>query len=280
MKNTVSTFLSMKQNGERLTEITSYDYTTAKLVEKAGINAILVGDSLGMTMMGYDTTLPVTMEDMIHHSACVVRACENTMVIMDMPFMSYQASVSEAVRNAGRLMKEARGHAVKLEGGAAVAEQIRAITDSGIPVQAHIGMTPQSVNAFGGFTVQGKGEANARRVLEDALAVQEAGAFAVTLECVPPKLSALITKKLDIITIGIGASPECDAQVLVWQDMLGISDFKPKFAKHFAEVGETMREAFRAYDGEVKSGVFPASEHTFVKSDCTEEFLASLDVEY
>ena len=144
MKNTVSTFLSMKQNGERLTEITSYDYTTAKLVEKAGINAILVGDSLGMTMMGYDTTLPVTMEDMIHHSACVVRACENTMVIMDMPFMSYQASVSEAVRNAGRLMKEARGHAVKLEGGAAVAEQIRAITDSGIPVQAHIGMTPQS----------------------------------------------------------------------------------------------------------------------------------------
>ena len=280
MKNTVSTFLSMKQNGERLTEITSYDYTTAKLVEKAGINAILVGDSLGMTMMGYDTTLPVTMEDMIHHSACVVRACENTMVIMDMPFMSYQASVSEAVRNAGRLMKEARGHAVKLEGGAAVAEQIRAITDAGIPVQAHIGMTPQSVNAFGGFTVQGKGEANARRVLEDALAVQEAGAFAVTLECVPPKLSALITKKLDIITIGIGASPECDAQVLVWQDMLGISDFKPKFAKHFAEVGETMREAFRAYDGEVKSGVFPASEHTFVKSDCTEEFLASLDVEY
>ena len=158
MKNTVSTFLSMKQNGERLTEITSYDYTTAKLVEKAGINAILVGDSLGMTMMGYDTTLPVTMEDMIHHSACVVRACENTMVIMDMPFMSYQASVSEAVHNAGRLMKEARGHAVKLEGGAAVAEQIRAITDSGIPVQAHIGMTPQSVNVFGGFKVQGKGE--------------------------------------------------------------------------------------------------------------------------
>lgn len=198
MKNTVSTFLSMKQNGERLTEITSYDYTTAKLVEKAGINAILVGDSLGMTMMGYDTTLPVTMEDMIHHSACVVRACENTMVIMDMPFMSYQASADEAVRNAGRLMKEARGHAVKLEGGAAVAEQIRAITDSGIPVQAHIGMTPQSVNVFGGFKVQGKGEDAAKRLLEDAFTVQEAGAFSVVLECVPPKLAALISKKLTI----------------------------------------------------------------------------------
>ena len=194
--------------------------------------------------------------------------------------MSYQISVEQAMQNAGRIMKETGASAVKLEGGKEVCPQIRAITAAGIPVVAHIGMTPQSVNAFGGFTVQGKGEANARRVLEDALAVQEAGAFAVTLECVPPKLSALITKKLDIITIGIGASPECDAQVLVWQDMLGISDFKPKFAKHFAEVGETMREAFRAYDGEVKSGVFPASEHTFVKSDCTEEFLASLDVEY
>ena len=168
MKNTVSTFLSMKQNGERLTEITSYDYTTAKLVEKAGINAILVGDSLGMTMMGYDTTLPVTMEDLLQHSACVVRACENTMVIMDMPFMSYQASVSEAVRNAGRLMKEARGHAVKLEGGAAVAEQIRAITDAGIPVQAHIGGTPQSGNVFGGFQVQGDGEHAAQRPIEHA----------------------------------------------------------------------------------------------------------------
>ena len=184
-----------------------------------------------------------------------------------MPFMSYQISVEQAMQNAGRIMKETGASAIKLEGGKEVCPQIRAITAAGIPVVAHIGMTPQSVNAFGGFTVQGKGEA-------------KAGAFAVTLECVPPKLSALITKKLDIITIGIGASPECDAQVLVWQDMLGISDFKPKFAKHFAEVGETMREAFRTYDGEVKSGVFPASEHTFVKSDCTEEFLASLDAEY
>lgn len=268
MKNTVSTFLSMKQNGERLTEITSYDYTTAKLVEKAGINAILVGDSLGMTMMGYDTTLPVTMEDMIHHSACVVRACENTMVIMDMPFMSYQASVSEAVRNAGRLMKEARGHAVKLEGGAAVAEQIRAITDAGIPVQAHIGMTPQSVNVFGGFKVQGKGEDAAKRLLEDAFTVQEAGAFSVVLECVPPKLAALISKKLTIPTIGIGAGAGCDGQVLVYQDMLGMfTDFKPKFVKHFANVGQIMTEAFKAYDAEVKAGEFPAAEHTYKIDD-------------
>ena len=245
MKNTVSTFLSMKQNGERLTEITSYDYTTAKLVEKAGINAILVGDSLGMTMMGYDTTLPVTMEDMIHHSACVVRACENTMVIMDMPFMSYQASVSEAVRNAGRLMKEARGHAVKLE-------------DAGIPVQAHIGMTPQSVNVFGGFKVQGKGEDAAKRLLEDAFTVQEAGAFSVVLECVPPKLAALISKKLTIPTIGIGAGAGCDGQVLVYQDMLGMNmDFTPKFAKQFDNIGERMVDAFRAYMNEVQNGTFP-----------------------
>ena len=268
MKNTVSTFLSMKQNGERLTEITSYDYATAKLVEKAGINAILVGDSLGMTMMGYDTTLPVTMEDMIHHSACVVRACENTMVIMDMPFMSYQASVSEAVHNAGRLMKEARGHAVKLEGGAAVAEQIRAITDSGIPVQAHIGMTPQSVNVFGGFKVQGKGEDAAKRLLEDAFTVQEAGAFSVVLECVPPKLAALISKKLTIPTIGIGAGAGCDGQILVYQDMLGMfSDYTPKFVKRFAEVGSVMKEAFANYIKEVQAETYPAEEHTFKIDD-------------
>ena len=273
MKNTVSTFLSMKQNGERLTEITSYDYTTAKLVEKAGINAILVGDSLGMTMMGYDTTLPVTMEDMIHHSACVVRACENTMVIMDMPFMSYQASVSEAVRNAGRLMKEARGHAVKLEGGAAVAEQIRAITDSGIPVQAHIGMTPQSVNVFGGFKVQGKSEEAARALLADAKAVEEAGAFAVVIEAVPAALAQMITDSVSIPTIGIGAGAGCDGQILVYQDMLGMfSDFTPKFVKRYANVGEVMREAFANYAAEVASGAFPTEEHTYkIKDDVLEK---------
>ena len=281
MKNTVSTFLSMKQNGERLTEITSYDYTTAKLVEKAGINAhVLDAPFWALNLMGTPPA-SVTMEDMIHHSACVVRACENTMVIMDMPFMSYQASVDEAVRNAGRLMKEARGHAVKLEGGAAVAAQIRAITDSGIPVQAHIGMTPQSVNAFGGFKVQGKGEDAAKRLLEDAFTVQEAGAFSVVLECVPPKLAALISKKLTIPTIGIGAGAGCDGQVLVYQDMLGMNmDFTPKFAKQFDNIGERMVDAFRAYMNEVQNGTFPTEKQSFVKSDCTDEYLAKLDTEF
>ncbi len=278
MKNTVQSFLDMKKNGQRITEITAYDYTTAKIMETAGVNSILVGDSLGMTMLGYDTTLPVTMEDMIHHSAAVVRACTDTMVIMDMPFMSYQTSVRDAVINAGRLMKEAKGHAVKLEGGAAVAQQIRAITDAGIPVQAHIGMTPQSVNVFGGFKVQGKGEEAAKRLLEDAYIIQEAGAFSVVMECVPPKLAALISKKLTIPTIGIGAGVGCDGQVLVYQDMLGMTQgFCPKFAKQYANVGELMIQGVQDYIREVQDGSFPEDCHSFVKSDCSDEYLAELD---
>ena len=200
MKNTVATLAAMKKNGEKISQLTCYDYSTAKIIDAAGINMILVGDSLGMTMQGYKDTLPVTVDEMIVYGRSVVRGCKETFVVVDMPFMSYQISVEQAMQNAGRIMKETGASAIKLEGGKEVCPQIRAITAAGIPVVAHIGMTPQSVNAFGGFTVQGKGEANARRVLEDALAVQEAGAFAVTLECVPPKLSALITKKLDIIT--------------------------------------------------------------------------------
>jgi len=281
MKNTVATFAQAKAEGRKLAMLTAYDYSTAKLEDEAGIDGILIGDSLGNVVLGYEDTLSVTVEDMIHHSACVVRACENTMVIMDMPFMSYQASVSEAVRNAGRLMKEARGHAVKLEGGAAVAEQIRAITDSGIPVQAHIGMTPQSVNVFGGFKVQGKGEDAAKRLLEDAFNVQEAGAFSVVLECVPPKLAALISKKLTIPTIGIGAGAGCDGQVLVYQDMLGMNmDFTPKFAKQFDNIGERMVDAFRTYMNEVQNGTFPTEKQSFVKSDCSDEYLAKLDAEF
>ena len=279
-QNTVVTLAAMKVRGEKISQLTCYDYTTACLMDQAGVNMVLVGDSLGMTMQGYADTLPVTLEEMILYGRSVARGCRQAFVVVDMPFMSYQVSPQQALANAGRIMQETGADAVKLEGGRGIQEQIRAITGAGIPVCAHIGMTPQSYHAFGGFKVQGKGEDGAAALLADALAVQAAGAFAVVLECVPPKLAALVTRKLDIITIGIGASPECDAQVLVWQDMLGISGFTPKFAKHFAEVGETMREAFRAYDGEVKSGVFPASEHTFVKSDCTEEFLASLDVEY
>ena len=280
-KRTVATLLDMKKEGKKISQLTCYDYSTARLMKEADVDTILVGDSLGMTMQGYDTTLPVTMDEMIVYGRSVVRGATEQFVIMDMPFMSYQVSVAQAVENAGRLIKETGANAVKLEGGAAVTGQIKAIVDSGIPVCAHIGMTPQSVNVFGGFKVQGKGEANAERVLQDAFAVQEAGAFMVVLECVPPKLAALITKKLDIITIGIGAGSECDGQVLVWQDMAGITrGVSPKFARHFAEIGDAMINAFKSYDEEFKAGSFPAPEHTYAKSDCSDEFLAGLDKKY
>ena len=277
-KNTVATLLDMKKSGEKVSMLTCYDYTTARIMENAGINTILVGDSLGMTMQGYDTTLPVTMDETVIYTRSVVRGCSNTFVIADMPFMSYQVSAAQAVENAGRLIKETGANAVKLEGGAAVTEQIRAIVSAGIPVCAHIGMTPQSVNVFGGFKVQGKGEANAKRVLEDAFEVQQAGAFMCVLECVPPKLAALITKKVDMITIGIGAGAGCDGQVLVMQDMLAMNtDFTPKFVKHFANIGQQMSEAFKAYDTEVKADTFPDTAHSFAKSDCSDEYLAQLD---
>ena len=268
MKNTVLTFQQAKKEGTRLSMLTAYDYSTAKLVDAAGINSILVGDSLGNTILGYEDTLSVTMEDMIHHTAAVARGAKNALVIGDMPFMSYQASVYDAVVNAGRLMKEGRANAVKLEGGASVCEQIKAIVGASIPVCAHIGLTPQSINAFGGFKVQGKGEKQAQQLLDDARRVQEAGAFAVVLEGIPALLAQKITDTLDIPTIGIGAGAGCDGQVLVYQDMLGMfTDFKPKFVKHFANVGEIMTEAFKTFDQEVKEGVFPAQEHTFAISD-------------
>lgn len=268
MKNTVVTIRQAKERGEKITMLTAYDYSMAKLIDEAGINMILVGDSLGMVMLGYEDTLSVTMEDMIHHTRAVARGVSNAMVVADMPFMSYQTSVYDAVCNAGRLMKEGRAHAVKLEGGREFAGHIRAVTDASIPVVAHLGLTPQSLNAFGGFKVQGKSEEAARKLLEDAKAVEEAGASAVVLECVPAKLAGLITKQLHIPTIGIGAGAGCDGQVLVYQDMLAMfGDFKPKFVKQFAEVGEVMKEAFRAYSEEVKAGTFPAPEHTFKIDD-------------
>lgn len=264
MKNTVVTFQQAKKDGIKQTMLTAYDYSTAKLIDAAGINSILVGDSLGNTMLGYEDTLSVTMEDMIHHTAAVARGAKNALVVGDMPFMSYQTSVYDAVVNAGRLMKEGRAQAVKLEGGASVCEQIRAIVNASIPVCAHIGLTPQSINAFGGFKVQGKGEKAAQQLLDDARRVQEAGAYAVVIEGVPAPLATRITQELEIPTIGIGAGSGCDAQVLVYQDMLGMySDFKPKFVKHFANVGEIMMQAFRAYDEEVKGGTFPAEEHCY-----------------
>lgn len=268
MKNTVRTFQEAKEKGEKITMLTAYDYSTAKLMDEAGINAILVGDSLGNTMLGYDDTISVTMEDMIHHGAAVARGTKDTMVVIDMPFMSYQTSTYDALVNAGRLMKEGRANAVKLEGGASVCEQIKAITEAGIPVMAHIGLTPQSINAFGGNRVQGKSEEAAQKLIDDALAVQEAGAFAVVLECIPAKLATLITKKLDIPTIGIGAGAGCDGQILVYQDMLGMfSDYVPKFVKRFANVGDAMKAGFADYIKEVSEGTYPAEEHTFKIDD-------------
>lgn len=268
MKNTVVTFQQMKEKGEKISMLTAYDYSTAKLEDEAGVNSILVGDSLGNVILGYEDTISVTMEDMIHHGAAVARGAKNALVIIDMPFMSYQTSVYDAVVNAGRLMKEGRAGAVKLEGGVEVCPQIKAIVDAGIPVCAHLGLTPQSINAFGGFKVQGKSEDAARKILEDAKAIEKAGAFAVVLEGIPKKLADLITRELRIPTIGIGAGNGCDGQVLVYQDLLGMfSDFTPKFVKRYAEVGEVMKNAFKQYFEEIQSGAFPAKEHEYSIDD-------------
>ena len=268
MKNTVVTFKQAKEKGEKLTMLTAYDYSTAKLLDESGVDSILVGDSLGMVVLGYDDTLSVTMEDMIHHSAAVARGAKNALVITDMPFMSYQTSVYDAVVNAGRLVKEGKAQAVKLEGGIEFCEHIKAIVKASIPVCAHIGLTPQSINTFGGFKVQGKGKQEAQRLLDEARAVEEAGAFAVVLECVPAKLAKKISESISIPTIGIGAGAGCDGQVLVYQDMLAMySDFKPKFVKQYAQIGSVMKDAFRQYIDEVKSGAFPSEEHTFKIDD-------------
>ena len=268
MKHTVLTLQEQKKNNDKITMLTAYDYTTAKLIDEAGIDTILVGDSLGMVMLGYEDTISVTMEDMIHHSAAVARGAKNAFIVTDMPFMSYQTSVHDAVVNAGRLMKEGRANAVKLEGGLSVCPQIKAITACDIPVVAHIGLTPQSVNAFGGFKVQGKDIENAKRLVEEANAVEAAGACMVVIECVPAKLATYISEQLSIPTIGIGAGNGCDGQVLVYQDMLAMySDMAPKFAKHFGQVGTAMKEAFANYIKETKAQTFPAPEHTFAISD-------------
>ena len=268
MKKTVATFKQAKADGKKLTMLTAYDYSTASLVDGAGIDGILVGDSLGNVMLGYEDTISVTMEDMIHHGAAVARGAKNCLVVIDMPFMSYQESIEEAVHNAGRLMKEGRANAVKLEGGASVAAQIKAITDAGIPVMAHLGLTPQSINAFGGYKVQGKTEAAAKKLLQDAKAVEEAGAFSVVLECVPSALAAMVTESLSIPTIGIGAGSDCDGQILVYQDLLGMfSDFTPKFVKRYADIGSSMKEAFKAYIADVQSGAFPGPEHGYKIAD-------------
>ena len=268
MKKTILDFKKAKENNERISMLTAYDYSSAKLIDEAGIDAILIGDSLGMVSLGYEDTLSVTMEDMIHHTKAVARATKNALVVADLPFMSYQTSVYDAVYNAGRLIKEGRAHAVKLEGGIEMCDRIEAIVKSSIPVMAHIGLTPQSVNALGGFKVQGKDEKAAKALIEAAKAVEKAGAFAVVLECVPAKLAEIVTKELNIPTIGIGAGAQCDGQVLVYQDMIGMfSGFTPKFVKKYANIGDMMKEAFEEYNKEVKNGSFPSQEHIFKISE-------------
>lgn len=253
--------------------LTAYDYHTAQTIDEAGIDMILVGDSLGNVMLGYENTLAVTVEDMIHHGKAVCRGSKEALVVIDMPFMSYQASVEDAVRNAGRIMKETNCQAVKLEGGVEYADRINAIVQAGIPVVAHIGLTPQSINAFGGYKVQGKSLKQAQKLLADAKAVEEAGAFAITLECVPEALAKLITEQSDVLTIGIGAGKYCDGQVLVYQDMLGYTNgFIPKFVKQYADLHSVMLEAFKQYKQECEQRTFPEESHTYaISEDVLEE---------
>jgi 3-methyl-2-oxobutanoate hydroxymethyltransferase len=254
-----------KANGQKFAMITAYDYPTARLVEQAGIPIILVGDSLGSVVLGYESTVPVTMDDILHHTKAVVRATRHAIVVADMPFMSYQASPDDAIRNAGRLLQEGGATAVKLEGGSHVVPLVRRMVECGIPVMGHLGLTPQSVNQFGGHKVQGKTPAAAAKILNDAGSLEEAGAFAVVLETIPAPLAAMVSERLTVPTIGIGAGPGCDAQVQVLHDMLGVyDDCRPlKHAKRYAELGEVIRSAVREYIAEVETEQFPTADHSF-----------------
>jgi len=265
-KITIHTLGRMKQRGERIAMLTAYDYPTAKLLDQAGIEALLVGDSLGMVVLGYPTTLPVTMEDMVHHCKAVARGSSRALLVGDLPFMAYQASREEAVRNAGRLLKEGQMEAVKLEGGRDVAEAVHAIVAAGIPVMGHLGLTPQAVHRMGGYRIQGRDPAAAERMREDAQILEKAGAFSLVLEGVPAELAREITGAVAIPTIGIGAGPHCDGQVLVTQDMLGLfEDLSPSFVKRYAELTPLLREAFARYRDDVRAGTFPGPEHSFTR---------------
>jgi 3-methyl-2-oxobutanoate hydroxymethyltransferase len=261
---TINDLKAMKRRGERIPMLTAYDYPSARAVDEAGVPIILVGDTLGMVVLGYDSTLPVTMEDMIHHTKAVVRGSRRAHVVFDMPFMSYQASAEEAVRNAGRALHETGANSVKLEGGRVMAETVRRIVEVGIPVMGHIGLTPQSINQLGGFKIQGKTPAAAVKLLNDARALEEAGAYAVVLETIPAPLAQLVTEKLSIPTIGIGAGPHCDGQVQVFHDFLGLyPDFVPKHAKQYARLAEVIQSAACKYVAEVREGRFPTEKESF-----------------
>jgi 3-methyl-2-oxobutanoate hydroxymethyltransferase len=255
---------SMKERGEKIPMLTAYDYPTAKLLEGAGVSLLLVGDSLGMVVLGYDSTLPVTLDDMIHHARAVVRGTERAIVVVDMPFMSYQVSPEEALRNAGRLMKETGATAVKLEGGEAMAPTVKRIVGAGIPVMGHIGLTPQSVNQLGGYRVQGKTPAAAVKLINDAVALERAGAFAIVLETVPAYVGKMVSEKLGVPTIGIGAGPYCDGQVQVLYDFLGLfPDFLPRHARRFVDLSQAIEGAVRTYVDEVRAGEFPTAKESF-----------------
>jgi 3-methyl-2-oxobutanoate hydroxymethyltransferase len=270
-KVTVNTLRRMKKEGEKITVLTAYDFPMAKLIDEAGVEVILVGDSLGMVVLGYDSTIPVTMEDMLHHVKAVTRGARNSLVVADMPFMSYHISIEDAMKNAARLIQEGGATSVKLEGGIEMAETIKTLVRAGIPVMGHIGLTPQSVNQMGGFQVQGKDVASAKGLIEDAKALEEAGAFAIVLECIPASLAKMISQQVNIPTIGIGAGVGCDGQVLVTNDMLGLyKEFAPKFVKKYALLGDQIKEALVDYKHEVKTGVFPSLEHSYnISEDLT-----------
>lgn len=263
-KFTVLDFGRKKKTGENITMLTAYDYPMARLIDDVGIDSVLVGDSVGMVMLGYESTACVTMDEMIHHSKAVTRAVEHAFVIGDMPFMSYQTSDEDAVKNAGRFVKEAGCEAVKLEGGAEVSPRVKAIINAGIPVLGHIGLTPQSVTKLGGYRVQGRDAESAKKLISDAVVLEKAGCFALILECVPSDLAKKITAKIKIPTIGIGAGENCDGQVLVTHDIIGYFDkFVPKFVKQYANVGDTIRSAVKKFKEETESGTFPDKEHSF-----------------
>ena len=268
MRITITDVKEMKQRKEKIPMLTAYDYVTAKMVDEAGVPLILVGDSLGMVMLGYESTIPVTIEEMIHHTKAVVKGAKKALIIGDMPFMTYHGSVSDALHNAAKFIQEGGAQAVKLEGGEVVAEQVRRLVDCGIPVMGHIGVTPQSQHQLGGFKARGKVLEEARKLLSDARVLEEAGAFAIVLECTPAPLSELITQKLTIPTIGIGAGPDCDGQVQVISDMLGLyTDFVPRHAKQYARLAGEIKTAVSSYISEVKSVSFPTMGHSYTMDE-------------
>jgi len=275
MRVSINQVKEMKTKQEKIVMLTAYDYSTAKLVDESGIPLILVGDSLGMVMLGYESTIPVTMDEMIHHTKAVVRGTKQALVIGDMPFMTYHTSTADALRNAARFIQEGGAQAVKLEGGVTVADTVKRIVECGIPVMGHIGLTPQSVHQLGGHRVQGKTPEAAERLLKDAQSLEQAGAFAVVMELVPAPLSKLVTQKLGIPTIGIGAGPDCDGQVQVISDLLGLfSDFVPKHAKQYAKLAGSIKTALADYIAEVKAGKFPSAEHSSTIDESLLEELA------